>query len=63
MTLDEARERVGLKVVYRAAHIQPYEAGEEGVITSVGPSYVFVRFGADYGSKATAAHMLEPVSI
>ena len=38
----------GRKVVYRGG-----EALEEGVITSFNPAYVFVRYGADAGSKAT----------
>ena len=54
MTLDEARERIGHKVVYRAGvHRKNYASTEEGVITSVNDHYVFVRYGADTGSKAT----------
>ena len=67
MTLDEAREHTGHKVIYRAGHspagegrprLRPDEADlgsvtEEGVITSVGQQYVFVRYGPDVGSKAT----------
>lgn len=53
MTLDEAREHIGNKVVYRAAHIPTDAFGEEGVITSVNSSMVFVRYGADAHSKAT----------
>lgn len=50
VTLDEARDRIGHKVVYQPG------AGlraEEGVITSVSDRFVHVRYGADYGSKAT----------
>ena len=71
MTLDEAAVHVGDKVIYRAAH-SPVGAGrprlmpeetlrpvaEEGVITSVGDRFVFVRYGSDHGSKATSAEML-----
>ena len=77
MTLEEAAERIGQKVIYRATHSPagegrpqldpyPHEIGhgpaEEGVITSVGKAYVFVRYGADTGSKATHPAMLEAVA-
>jgi hypothetical protein len=55
MTLDEAREHIGGKVTYTQPGTLP---PEEGVITSVNEHYVFVRYGADYGSKATHAHRL-----
>ena len=45
MTLEEAREHVGSGVVYR---------GEDGTITSVNDSFVFVRYGSDQHSKATS---------
>ena len=35
---------------------------EEGVITSFNPAYVFVRYGADAGSKATLRKDLEWVA-
>jgi hypothetical protein len=65
--LDEAAAHVGDKVIYRPyrpyrtlGYISGYPSGiEEGVITSVGRRYVFVRYGSDAGSKATAAEMLE----
>lgn len=51
MTLDECREAVGRQVIYRPAHgANP----EQGIITSVGEVYVFVRYGDDQHSKATA---------
>jgi hypothetical protein len=62
MTLDEARDRIGCKVVYRATHIPPNERGEEGVITSVSSAYVFVRYGAHTNSAATPANCLEAVA-
>lgn len=55
MTLDDARNKIGSKVIYRTA----YGRTEEGVITSVNASYVFVRYGSDVTSKATAADALE----
>ena len=57
MTLEEARERVGDKVVYQGVW-RP----EEGVITSVNNHFVFVRYGDDYGSKATLARYLTPLA-
>ncbi|MEH3142513.1 MAG: hypothetical protein PGN37_20540 [Mycobacterium kyogaense] len=62
ITLEQAKEHVGQKVVYRAPHIDGDEPGEEGVITAVSSVYVFVRFGADTGSKATPAEYLELVA-
>ena len=50
MNIYEAERRIGQKVVYRAP-----QSGrvEEGVITSVNDLFVFVRYGSDFGSKAT----------
>lgn len=58
MTLDEARARVGVGVVY-----QPYPAArpENGHITSVNDYYVFVRFVGDRQAKACRAEDLEPL--
>jgi len=58
VTLDEARALVGHRVVY---HAYPGALVEEGTITSVGDALVFVRYGADTGSKATRPEDLEPV--
>ena len=57
MTLDEARAHIGDAVIYHpyATELDPVE---EGVITSVSDRYVFVRYGADKGSKATSAERL-----
>jgi hypothetical protein len=54
MTLTEAAEHIGEPVVYTA----PHGAREDGVITSVGATYVFVRYGGDSHSKATAPGQL-----
>lgn len=51
MTLDECRESVGKGVVYTPGH--GCGASEDGVITSVGDAYVFVRYRGDSHSKAT----------
>ncbi len=57
MTLDEFRSLVGRRVVYLPSlHFGQLESG---TITSVGSAFVFVRYGADTTSKATAAADLE----
>lgn len=61
MTIDEAREHIGNKVVYRSAHVPADAPGEEGVITSVNSSMVFVRYGADAHSKATCPSDISPL--
>lgn len=59
MTLDEARECIGHKVIYMAGTAA---LAEEGVITSVNDSYVFVRYGTQAGSQATRPADLTPLS-
>lgn len=49
MTVDEARRHIGHGVVYCNA----YGEREDGVITSVGETLVFVRYVGDQSSKAT----------
>jgi hypothetical protein len=49
MTLQEAAENIGSKVIYRAEGV----GSDVGVITSVNFRWVFVRYGRDAGSKAT----------
>lgn len=49
VTLDEASEHIGAGVVYGPG----YDAPEDGVITSVRPPWVFVRYRNDFGSQAT----------
>jgi hypothetical protein len=51
VTLEEARERIGSLVIYKPFG-QGMEAWEEGTITSVNDSYVFVRFRTGWGSVA-----------
>lgn len=51
---------IGRKVVYLARH--PGAEREEGVITSFNHYCVFVRYGADFGSKGTRRDDLEWVS-
>jgi len=50
MTLDECRGNIGAGVVYTPTH----GGREDGVITSVGDRYVFVRYRGDQHSKATS---------
>lgn len=49
MTLDEARQHIGAGVVYDPG----YGPKEDGVISSVGEQYVFVRYKGDFFGKAT----------
>jgi hypothetical protein len=58
VNLDQAREHVGSRVVYRP---DPAIPAEEGVITSVTDRWVFVRYGADIGAKATGPENLDLV--
>lgn len=64
MTLGEARERIGQAVVYRGAgwHPDSWAPAEQGIITSVNDRYVFVRYGSDHHSKATAPEQLRPLA-
>ncbi len=59
MTLDEARGHVGEAVVYDGGHKR-----EDGVITSVGTHYVFVRYRGSLheNSIATPAERLTPLA-
>lgn len=47
---------IGRRVIYRPTRGHTVE---EGVITSFNPAYVFVRYGAHAGSKATPRELLE----
>jgi hypothetical protein len=55
MTIAQAREHVGDGVVY-----EPYPGAprEDGHITSVNDTYVFVRYVGDRASKATPPERL-----
>lgn len=57
MTLDEAREHIGHGVIYRP-YAPELDAVEQGEITSVSDSYVFVRYKGDQHAKATAPALL-----
>lgn len=61
MTLDEARQAIGLKVVYEVQQGDDM-LREEGVVTSVNERYVFVCYGAEVGSKATPPDALTLVA-
>ena len=54
LTLEEARHNIGSGVVYCPEH----GPREDGVITSVGACYVFVRFAGDVTPKATPPEAL-----
>lgn len=59
MTIDEVREAIGRKVVYRS---RPDAEPEEGVIVANSTRYAFVRFAAEYGAKATPPEYLTLLS-
>lgn len=50
MTLDEARQNIGADVVFRGG---ASTEDENGVITSVNDTYVFVRYSDGWSSQAT----------
>ena len=56
--IDPTKDDIGRKVAYTGNR---YPGGkiEEGVITSFNDHSVFVRYGADLGSKATSREDLE----
>ena len=54
MTLDEARDHIGAKVLYSSV---PGEC-EVGVIVTVGATYVHVCYGRDRNAKATRPELL-----
>lgn len=53
MTLQEAKQHIGDRVVYEPVHQGEKHRREGGVIESVGTAYVFVRYDGDGASKAT----------
>jgi hypothetical protein len=65
MTLAEARDLIGKAVIYRPDDDGSYKPtarrAEQGIVTSVNDVWVFVRYGSDHHSKATAPRDLEPL--
>lgn len=56
MTLQEASNKVGSKVLFYYRHTPRSQSPDDvGVITSVNDLYVFVRFGDGVGSQACVA--------
>ena len=55
MTLGQAREHIGHGVVYQPRPLggHPLGEAEDGVITSVGDLFIFVRYSGDNFPKAT----------
>jgi len=49
MTIDDAKNNIGNKVIYERAHCK----AEYGVITSVNSRTVFVRYGTNVNSQGT----------
>lgn len=58
ITIEQAREHVGDGVVYKAGTSEV----EQGVITSVNETTVFVRYLGDMGSKGTFPEDLTPLN-
>jgi hypothetical protein len=56
--IEPTEEDIGRAVVY-TGHRYPGGKLEEGVITSFNDHRVFVRYGADKGSKSTSREDLE----
>lgn len=59
MTLNDARNGIGRKVIYTPFLGCDPDMTEIGVITSVTDQFVFVRYGSDINSKATRAEDLK----
>ncbi len=59
--IEPVANDIGRKVIY-TGNRYPGGKPEEGVITSFNHWQVFVRYGADFGSKATSPSDLEWVS-
>jgi hypothetical protein len=56
--IDPTSTDIGRKVIY-TGNRYPGGRPEEGVITSYNNHAVFVRYGAEYGAKATSREDLE----
>jgi hypothetical protein len=59
MTLLEASNNIGNKVIYTPFEFCHYSLKESGVITSVNDRFVSVRYGSDVNSKSTRPEDLE----
>ena len=59
MTLKQAENHIGRKVVYKPFLGCDMDDWEYGVITSVNSKYVFVRYGSAVSAKATDPNDLE----
>lgn len=53
MTLEQARNGIGRRVIYQNTRVIHENTRETGVISSVGVRFVFVRYGSDPNAKAT----------
>lgn len=58
MTLDQARDNIGRRVVY----VPRFEMREYGVISGVNDLVVFVHYAGDQQAKATNPEDLEFIS-
>ncbi len=59
MKLEDAQ--IGMKVIYTPHKGCKPEQLEEGVVTSKNDKFVFVRYGAEYCSKATYPDDIKPL--
>lgn len=59
MTLQEASQSIGRKVIYTPFENCDNKYLEYGVITSTNDKYVFIRYGNDVNSKSTRAEDLK----
>lgn len=58
MTIEEAKNMLGAGVVYKNGN----GSSEDGVITSVNSTWVFVQYRGDFHSKATDPAQLNPLA-
>ena len=58
ITIEQARANIGRGVIYR----RPYCEAEQGTITGVSETIVFVRYLGDMDSKGTCPEDLEWLS-
>lgn len=59
MTLAEAGQHIGARVMYQQGAGQPWHEEDFGVIDSVGDYYVYVQYDGETGTKATLPQHLQ----
>lgn len=58
MSIEDAADNIGRVVVYRG-HSFGNQSGQQGIITSVNATYVFVRYAGNQTSQATRPQDIE----